>query len=63
MFDMKYIQISRNIDHTLKNNILAWCENSFGPGGVGMDWLIDNDRLIFWEDSYYMLFSLRWLDL
>jgi len=59
---MKYITISPYTDPGFRNQIISWCEYSFGQGGVGEDWLVDGNRLIFWEDSYYVLFSLRWLD-
>lgn len=57
---MKLVSLKHCSDKLILS-IYRWCSQSFGPGGDDKDWKITNEMtLIFWEDSHYSLFILKW---
>lgn len=56
---MKIVSV-KHISVDLCKKMYWWCHNTFGPGGENEDWLLDNDKFIFWEEDYFSLFLMRW---
>jgi hypothetical protein len=56
---MKMIEVS-HVSDRLVEKMLSWCHHSFGEGGLDKDWLVDDEKIIFWDESFYAMFLLRW---
>ena len=59
---MKLVPIE-NYSSRLITKMYFWCDKTFGPGGIDKDWSMTEGKpsFVFWEDSHYELFLLRWL--
>ena len=59
---MKLIKV-KHCSTELVAKMITWCGNSFNEGGTNKDWLYehDTDTFVFWDESFYAMFLMRWL--